>query len=78
MKETEWIKAGQAAQVMGIGRRAVSRLAYSGAISYRVLPGCKPVYALNDCKAVAAAAQRDAQGVSSTLGVVTSTLVRNV
>lgn len=78
MIEGDWGRAGEAARILGVGRRAVSRLARRGMISSRTVPGCKPVYSLADCRAIAEAAKQKTQGVSSTLGLSVSEAFGNV
>jgi len=78
MIETDWGRAGEAARILGVGSRAISRLAHRGLIASRTVPGCKPVYSLADCRAIAEAAKQKTQGVSSTLGLTVSEAVGNV
>jgi hypothetical protein len=76
--ETDWARAGEAARILGVGSRAVSRLARRGLIGSRTVPGCKPVYSLADCRAIAEATKQKTQGVSSTLGLAVSEAFGNV
>lgn len=78
MIETDWGRAGVAARIMGVGCRAVSRLSRRGLIASRTVPGCKPVYCLADCRAIAEASKQQTQGVSSTLGLTVSEAVGKV
>lgn len=78
MIETDWGRAGEAARIIGVGSRAVSRLARRGLIASRTVPGCKPVYSLADCRVIAETSKQKTQGVSSTLGLAVSEAIGNV
>jgi len=56
----EWLDAGAAAELLGVERRHIRRLARDGLLSVRRLPGVRPRYRRDEIERLAAASVRPA------------------